>query len=85
MYGVPEARDEYDSYVGQVGHLLREGANQDDLVAYFAGLMPHIGSPVNPTRDRVAAEKVLEWFEESMRRLSLITTTVITPGEDTGP
>ena len=33
--GVPEAADEYDTYVGQVGRRLREGATAEEIAAYL--------------------------------------------------
>jgi hypothetical protein len=33
--GVPEAADEYDTYVGQIGRRLREGAPAEEIAAYL--------------------------------------------------
>ena len=66
VYGIPEAIDEYDAYVGQVGRLLREGAGQADLAAYFSQL--DFGLDPDPAGDALAAEKTLEWFTRSPRQ-----------------
>jgi hypothetical protein len=67
VYGVPEAIDEYDRYVGQVARLLREGATQADLAEYYS--TQDFGLGPDRARDRVAAQKTLEWFTQSMARL----------------
>jgi hypothetical protein len=68
VYGLPEAISEYDDDVGQVGRLLREGAGEEQVAAYFSehdfGVGPHRDA------DRLAARKVVEWFTRSMERLS---------------
>ena len=33
--GVPEAADEYDTYLGQIASLLREGATVEDVAAFL--------------------------------------------------
>jgi hypothetical protein len=33
--GVPEAADEYDSYLGQIGERLREGKTADEIAGYL--------------------------------------------------
>jgi hypothetical protein len=68
VYGVPSARDEYDSYIGKIASLLREGASEDDLVAHFAELMPRFGMDVREQRDRVAAQQILTWYRQSIKR-----------------
>jgi hypothetical protein len=75
VYGVPEAIDEYDGYVGQIGRLLREGATSTEVVERFAELQPRFGLPANTSRDELTAEKIVEWFRRSMQRLSEIETS----------
>jgi hypothetical protein len=70
VYGWPEAIDEYDGYVGQVGRRLREGATQEELADYFSE--QDFGLELNRARDQLAAEKAVEWFTRSMARLSEI-------------
>jgi len=36
--GIPEAADEYDSYMGVVGRKLREGATADQIAAYLTDI-----------------------------------------------
>ena len=69
VYGIPEAITEYDGYTGQIGRLLREGATKSDVAAHFAELAPRFGMLPAPAGDDVAAAKVVDWFEQSMRRL----------------
>src|SRR5437879_6388369 len=69
--GIPEAADEYDSYVGVVGQKLREGATRDELKEYLADVRENrmgVGpSPAGGTRDAAVANRLLEWFGEEMR------------------
>jgi hypothetical protein len=71
---IPEAADEYDSYVGVVGRMLREGATHDELEAYltdmrenYMGLGP---SATGRERDSAVADRLLEWFDQEMRAAS---------------
>lgn len=73
-YGVPEARSEYDGYVGAIGRQLREGASEHDLVEHFAGLMLGFGLSVREARDRVAAQQILTWYRKSMERVRELRT-----------
>ena len=75
VYGVVEAIDEYDGYIGQIRRLLREGATSTEVVAHFAELQPRFSLPAHTSRDELAAEKIVEWFKRSMRRLSEIETS----------
>ena len=67
---VPEAADEYDSYVGPVGRQLRGGATADDLARYLhhvrvrlMGLAWEGGRAL----DRAAAEQLVDWYAGEMR------------------
>jgi len=66
VHGVPEALDEYDTQVGQIGHRLRKGGSVEDITAYLEA--NDFGLP-DSSRDRAAAVKVVEWYEQSMKRL----------------
>ena len=60
---VPEAHDEYDSYVGEVGRMLREGATQSDIESYLSRVRTEfIGLPPDLSRDRRAATAVRRWW-----------------------
>jgi hypothetical protein len=75
VYGIPEAIDEYDGYVGRIGRLLREGATSTQIAGHFAELQPGFGLSANASRDGLAAEKIMEWFTQSMQRLGEIETS----------
>jgi hypothetical protein len=64
VYGVPEAIDEYDGYVGQVGRLLREGASHEGLADYFSkhdfGL-PRTGPATRLLPSRHWSGSVVRW------------------------
>jgi hypothetical protein len=48
-----QAPDEYDSYIGKVAAMLREGASDEDLFQYLHGIETiHIGMPGNEARLR---------------------------------
>lgn len=74
VYGVSQATDEYDDYVGQVARRLREGAGASDVTDYFASVMPDMGLPISAERDRVAATQVLQWYRRSMERIEAMPT-----------
>lgn len=67
VYGVPEAVDEYDSYVGTIGRRLREGAREDGLVEALRDAEQHI--TVAGDAD-TAARKVVEWHDHVMTRMN---------------
>ena len=70
VYGIPEAVDEYNDHVGRVGRLLREGANQAELAAYFSEQDLDLGA--DRPRGELPAEKTFEWYIRSMARLGEI-------------
>jgi hypothetical protein len=74
-YAVPEALSEYNGYTGKIAQLLRDGATEDDLFGHFSGLMERFGLPVREERDRIAAARILSWYQQSMGRMSELTTT----------
>jgi hypothetical protein len=69
VYGVPEARDEYDDYLEPIGAKLREGAGRAELAAYLAELSEErMGLPPDPERSDQAAGKVIEWLEQATKQ-----------------
>jgi hypothetical protein len=64
--GIPEAADEYDSYVGVVGRLLREGADADALRAYLTDVresrMGFGASAQAEAREQLVANRLVEWY-----------------------
>ncbi len=69
--GIPEAADEYDSYVGTVGTMLRDGARAGELRAYLRDVRVHrIGMGASwkaRRRDDAASRALVEWYEREMR------------------
>ena len=67
---MPEAADEYNSYVGVVGRTLHEGATPDEIATYLKGIREdHMGlGPSNEgrTRDHDVARSLNEWYAEEM-------------------
>ena len=69
--GFPEAGDEYDSYLGPIGHMLRQGASVDEVRAYLwtvrTDSMGLDNWPRMDERERETAARVVEWYEASIR------------------
>jgi hypothetical protein len=69
--GIPEAADEYDSYVGRVGLLLHEGAESNEISAYLRGVregrMGFDPSTNWRERDHVVAARLVEWYHAETR------------------
>lgn len=60
--GTPEARDEYDGYVGSVCGLLWRGADADTLIAHLVGIAEvSMGLPGTRERAARAAGILLIW------------------------
>jgi hypothetical protein len=60
--GVPEARDEYDGYVGAVCTLLWRGADAKSLVDHLVGIADtSMGLPVTHSQAERAANVLLAW------------------------
>ena len=60
--GTPEARDEYDGYVGGVCGLLWRGADADTLIAHLVGIAEvSMGLPGTQERAARAAAILLIW------------------------
>jgi hypothetical protein len=60
--GVPQARDEYESYVPQVFRLLKETVDGKDVAGYLNGLSTeHMGMGSNPSQDAEVVEALLQW------------------------
>ena len=62
VHDVPEAADEYDSYIGGIFELLEHRASEDSLAEYLRhietermGLVDASGEPLLPERRRSAA------------------------------
>ena len=67
---VPEAQDEYDTYLGHVGRMLREGATEADVRRYLSRVRTQsIGLPPHPLRDRRASKAILAWWNDQLPAL----------------
>jgi len=68
--GVPEAADEYDSYVGVLGERLRLGASADQIASYLTWVqvdrMGLVATEAAAAHDRVVAAKLRRWYEQEM-------------------
>ena len=64
--GIPNAQDEYDSYLGLVADRLRRGASARDIAVYLAAIRTEwMGLDANPAADERAALAMAEWYERS--------------------
>ena len=60
--GVPQARDEYESYVPQVFRLLNATVDGKEVADYLNWLSSeHIGLRSNPSHNAEAVEVLLQW------------------------
>jgi hypothetical protein len=61
---VPEARDEYHSYLPHVFSLLKAGVNENDIADYLGGITAdRMGMGTNRKRDLEVAEILICWRE----------------------
>jgi len=69
--GVPEASDEYDSYVGQIGKRLREGQSTDAIAASRTDLEENrMGLGVSEAarnRNIALAQRLVDWHAEETK------------------
>jgi hypothetical protein len=66
---VPEARDEYDGYLGSIAARLRRGDSVDKLAELLAGFRTErMGLRPDPARDLSAAHAIHEWYLTSVTR-----------------
>jgi hypothetical protein len=68
--GIPEAADEYDSYVGVVGGMLREGAGAEAIATYLGEVLSDRMSLGPSAEGEKSAQSVaahlVEWYEQEM-------------------
>lgn len=61
--GVPEARDEYDSYLPQVFRLLRDNAGEERIASYLISVATSdMGTVADSERAREAASVLVNWL-----------------------
>lgn len=59
----PDAMGEYDSYLGPVARILREGGTEADVYRYLSAVREdRIGLRPDPEADQHAAEAVVRWW-----------------------
>ena len=62
--GVPQARDEYHSYLPQVFALLKNGASKDAIASYLTQITTEsIGLNPNPSRAAEVSSILVNWKE----------------------
>jgi hypothetical protein len=67
--GVPEARDEYDEYLGPLAAELDDGAGADAVARYLAGVQSErMGLPATPDQLRDVAGRVVDWHSRETQR-----------------
>jgi hypothetical protein len=68
--GVPEAADEYDTYLGQIASRLREGASAEDVAAFLNDVeetqMGLGASAAARRRNQTLAARLRSWYEEAI-------------------
>ena len=67
---MPDAAGEYDSYVGTVGRMLREGATAEELAAYLTQIRTErmgLNHPDIRAREPEVSAQLVEWYETEMR------------------
>ena len=68
VQGVPEALDEYDTYVGRVADRLRRGASADEVAAMLGAYRTEsMELAPDPIADLAAATVIVAWYGEAMR------------------
>lgn len=60
--GIPQARDEYQSYVPQVFGLLQNGATEENISAYLGDVVTdRMGLSANSQHDSEVASVLINW------------------------
>ena len=66
--GIPEASDEYDTYLGPLAGKLREGADASGVCEYLSGIQTErMGLPATPDQLTDVGERVASWYSVEMR------------------
>lgn len=67
VYGEPEARDEYASYVPQLAGLLRSGAREADIAAHLQAVgTAEVGAAGEAD---LAGRRIVEWHDQAVASL----------------
>jgi hypothetical protein len=67
VYGVPEAKGEYDDYAGTVARLLREGAREAEIAGFLRQVEEERITLAGDAPN--AAHKIVEWYDRVMAQL----------------
>jgi hypothetical protein len=66
---VPEAQDEYDSYLGQIGARLRQGSDAEGIASYLDWAeFEHMGLDATAAarmRNRGVGSRLCSWYAEA--------------------
>jgi hypothetical protein len=66
--GIPEASDEYDSYLGPLAKKLREGADAHGVCEYLSEIQSKsMEIPATPDQLTDVGERVARWYAVEMR------------------
>jgi hypothetical protein len=66
--GVPEAIDEYDSYVSRIAESLRRGADIPQIAQMLGAVRTDaMGLGAEPETDAAVARSIVDWYAEAMR------------------
>jgi hypothetical protein len=65
----PEAKDEYDGYAGQLGTMLRNGADARAVAEYLSEVQTdRMGLPASSDELGDVGDRVTTWYAAAMRR-----------------
>jgi hypothetical protein len=66
--GIPEASDEYDTYLGPLAEKLREGADARAVCQYLSDIQTErMGLPTTPDQLADIGERVVGWYSVEMQ------------------
>jgi hypothetical protein len=70
VQGIPEAGDEYDAYLGQIGSRLRDNATAAEIASYLTWVeedgMGLGSSAAARSRNQVLAAQLQAWYADAM-------------------
>ena len=68
--GVPQAADEYDSWLPQIVQELRKEVSAEELAGFLGGYVDGYGLQRPPDADLIAARRMREWYASSTARFA---------------
>jgi hypothetical protein len=63
---VPWAKDEYDSYLGEIAQRLRSGSSAEEVAEYLDLITESMGLGPLPEHNRQTAEQLTSWYASEM-------------------